>query len=301
MNDPVITIDGIEYTFVKKRTQAPVSIYKGPNTFLRIGLETDIAPEIAYHQKLATFNFPLPEIIAVGIHNGLSYFIETSFGEQHLGQVFRVNTQQGLVTDADFTILVEIVEKFARAQLSTARTGTFEVEQFRTIIKLNDLLEELPELRESTLSAMEQIETRIAKLPVVLTHGDFNPYNIFKDGVIDWERGSDAPLGYDLTNCVVQVCFFPVDGDYEFTAGNRYTKTQIERYRAMVDTVCTAVGVEHISQYRNDFILCRSIWSVVRMQAWPKLQAWRNEQYKVLLKAYHEQGDLTEILRTFPY
>lgn len=301
MHAPAITIEGVEYTFVKKRSQAPVAIYKGPDTFLRIGPDAYIAPEILYHQKLARFGFPLPEIVSVGTHDGQSYFTETSFGEQHLGEIFRANTINGIVADADFNLLIEIVKKFATAQLGTARTGTFDAEQFRTLIKLNDLLEELPELRESTVSAVEKVEKRIAALPVVLTHGDFNPYNIFSNGVIDWERGSDAPLGYDLTNCVIQVCFFPVDGDYEFTAGNRYTQAQIERYRMMVDSVCATAGVERISTYRNDFILCRSIWSVVRMHAWPKLQAWRNGQYKVLLKAYHENADLTEILRTFPY
>jgi Phosphotransferase enzyme family len=146
---------------------------------------------------------------------------------------------------------------------------------------------------------MARIENRIQSLPSVLTHGDFNPFNILEGGVIDWERGSYTPLGYDLTSNITQTFFFPLGGDFEYTASYRYSHEQIAEYWKRLDAICTEAGLAPISDYRNDFIFCRCVWSVVRMDRWPKIQAWRNELHKKLLAAYLQGDDLSEFLRIY--
>lgn len=289
-------IEGEEYTFVKVRNHMPISIYKGKDSYLRIGPRDLIRQEINYHKNLLGFGFPIPKILNEGEHLDLYYFTESSLGDEHLGQIFRANCTDSVVSDNDFSKLLNVVKIFTEAQIKTVGTQPFTFADFRELIKVIILLEELPTLNQDTLVALARVEDHIKILPAVLTHGDFNPYNIFEKGVIDWERGSYAPIGHDLVDNIAQTFFFPLNGDYEYTAGYRYSEKQINTYYEQIDAICTNAGIPQISDFRNDFILCRSIWSVVRMDRWPKIQKWRYEQYKALLKAYLNGDDLTQFL-----
>lgn len=296
MEAPVLTIEGEAYVFVKTRNHMPISIYKGKESYLRIGPKELIQQEIGYHKSLLEFGFPIPKIISEGEYLDSHYFTETSFGDAHFGQIFRSNCIDLMVLDSDFSKLLNVVKIFTHAQLQTANVQPFAFETFRELIHTDTLIKELPRLQVETREAMRRIENHTKDLPSVLTHGDFNPFNIFEKGVIDWESGSYAPMGYDLVTNISQTFFFPLGGDYEFTAACRYTEKQIDTYWQQLDTICADAGIPPISDYRNDFILCRSIWSVVRMDRWPKIQAWRYQQFEALIKTYLSGGDLTKFL-----
>ncbi len=296
METPTLVIDGKEYTFVKTRNQMPISIYKGPNCYLRIGPKELIQQELNYHKSLLEFGFPIPELIDEGEYLDSQYFIESSFGEMHLGQVFRAHCVSNTVSDTDFSKLLNVVKKFTEAQLKTIGRVPFSFNDFWELIKIDVLQRELPELTKRTLEAKAKAQEHLSLLPTVLTHGDFNPYNIFEEGVIDWERGSNAPVGYDLSTNIFQIFFFPLAGDYEFIAGCRYSPRQIETYWEEMNVSCASAGISRISDFANDFIFCRSVWSVVRMERWPKIQEWRYRQYEALLNAYLEGNDLTKFL-----
>ncbi|MBX9906282.1 aminoglycoside phosphotransferase family protein [Patescibacteria group bacterium] len=299
MNNSTLIINGEEYTFVKVRSHMPISIYKGTDTYLRIGPKNLIEQEINYHKNLLKFGFPIPEILHEGTYEDLCYFTESSFGDEHLGQIFGSNAINSIVSDDDFSKLLNVVKIFAQAQIKTIGTQAFIFKDFKELIKLDVLLEELPLLGKDTLKALEKVEDRITQLPSALTHGDFNPYNIFEKGVIDWERGSYSPLGYDLVTNISQTFFFPLGGDYEYSARYRYSSKQVEEYWQAIDEVCTEAGIHSISEYRNDFIFCRSVWSAVRMHQWPKIQEWRYRQYEALLGIYLNDGDLTYFLSDY--
>ncbi len=296
MEIPLLTIEGNEYVFVKTRNHAPISIYKGQECYLRIGPKELIQQEINYHKSLAAFGFPIPKILSEGKYFELYYFTESSFGDAHLGQIFRLNCIDSIVSDTDFSKLLSVVKIFAEAQIKTAGIQPFIFTNFTELIKVDTLLKELPLLNQKTRDAVTRVEDRIKDLPSVLTHADFNPYNIFERGVIDWERGSYAPMGYDLVTNISQTFFFPLGGDYEFTAACRYSEEQIARYWEEMNRCCTPVGIPKISDYINDFIFCRSVWSVVSMEKWPKIQNWRYNQYESLLNVYLKGGNLTKFL-----
>ncbi len=297
MEKPELVIGGKEYHFVRKRNKVPVSVYKGADSYLRIGPADCISREVAFHKELSQFGFPIAEILEEGTFESLSYFIERSLGEKHFGQVFKSDIlKNGNVQDPDFGELLDLVTKYATAQLKSASLQTFDKESFEKLIHYDLILEEKPELREKTMEAMRRIEERIIKLSMVLSHGDFNPHNILAGGVIDWERGRLAPAGYDLATCVSQIFFFPFDGDFEYTGGYRYSKEQVRNYWKEMDAMYAGAHFPKISGYANDFIFCRSIWSATRMDDLPKLQKWRYDQYEKLLDAYLKGDDLTEVL-----
>jgi len=154
-------------------------------------------------------------------------------------------------------ILLILIKKYAEAQLNTVTSKKFMKNEFRSMINYETVIKEIPRLDKKITEAMQRVESHIAVLPIVLTHGDFNPHNILENGVIDWERASYAPLGYDLATNISHIFFFPLN---------------------------------------NDFIFCRAIWSVVRMDRWPKIQQWRYSQYEMILDQYLKGNNLTEFL-----
>ena len=299
MKDRSLIIEGDTYTLVKVRNHAPISIYKGKDSFLRIGPEDLIQQEVDYHMNLVRYGFPVPNIISRGTHLGLHYYIESSIGEEHLGQTFARNSVDSLVSNSNFALLLDVVKKFAQAQINTTGAQTYQFSDFTNLIQVDTILAELPVLAPDTMKAVSLVEKNVTSLPAVLTHGDFNPYNLFEDGVIDWERGSFAPFGYDLITNIVQSFFFPLGNDYEFSALYRFSKDQVGEYWRQLDLVCAEHGVDTLSQRRNDFIFCRSIWSVVRMEKWPRIQAWRYKLYKSLLQSYLRDEDLTQFLLNY--
>jgi hypothetical protein len=297
MNGTELIIDGKKYQYIKTRNQEPVSVYKGDGCFLRIGPKKIIQEEIDFHKNLLRLGFPIAELLQSGEHEGLFYFTEVSLGENSLSSIFKENfSNDRIVSDNDFEILLNITRKYLEAELRTVSQKVFEVGKFEKMIHLDFILEELPLLKDKTSEAMKKAEENISRLPIVLSHGDFNPYNIFPKGVIDWERAGEAPLGYDITTNISQFLFFPVSGDFERIANYNFSNEQISKYWAEIDKICISKGFPKISDYFNDFLFTRCIWSVVRMHKTPKLQKWRNVQYEKLLDVYLNGGNVAEFL-----
>lgn len=278
----------------------PVSVYAGADSYLRIGPQECISKEVAYHKKLAACGFPVARILEEGEFESEYYFVESSLGDKHFSQIFKATlSDDGGVSDSDFVALVALVKKYAEAQLKGVTSETFSAEEFEKVILYNSILDEKPALREKTIAAMKKVEARIGTLPLVLSHGDFNPSNILEGGVIDWERGRALSLGYDLTTCISQIFFFPLSGDFEFTGVYRYSREQVTTYWEAIDALYLKHGFPKISEYKNDFIICRSMWSAARMDDVPKIQKWRYDQYEKLLDAYLRGDDCMEFLYTY--
>ena len=117
MENPVLMIGDEKYTFMKVRSHMPISIYKGKDSYLRIGPKGLIQQEIKYHKNLLGFGFPVPKILSEGEYLDLYYFTESSFGDEHLGQIFRVNCINFLVSDTDFSKLLNVVKIFTQAHI----------------------------------------------------------------------------------------------------------------------------------------------------------------------------------------
>lgn len=297
MPEPELIIDGKKYIYIKTRNHEPVSVYKGDGCFLRIGPKEIIQEEIDFHKNLLKLDFPIAESLQSGEHEGSFYFIESSLGNNNLSNIFKEGlSRDHIVSDHDFEVFLNITKKYLEAELRTVGSKVFEVDKFEKMIHLDFIIEELPLLKEKTLESMKKAEENINRLPIVLSHGDFNPYNIFPNGVIDWERAGEAPLGYDITTNISQFLFFPISGDFEHIASYNFSIAQIDKYFIEMDRISVSKGFPKISQYLNDFLFTRCVWSVVRMDRTPKLQKWRNEQYEKIIDVYINGGNVTNFL-----
>lgn len=292
-----LIIGGKLYSFVKTRAYAPVSVYRHENEFLRIGPENILTKEIALSKKLLEFGFPIPQILSEGEKNGQYYFTETSLGDTLLGDIFWKDAREkGFVSDENFQKLLVLIEKFTRAQMKTAESGN-AFESFYLGIHVEYIIEELPHLEEKITAGFEKLKARTALLPIVMTHGDFNPYNLFEAGVIDFESMFEAPVGYDIICAIYHTFLFPNGIDFESARRYEFSADQIAKYIALVDKISVENNVPKVSDFSADFIFARMIWSAVRMHRMPKVQQWRYEKLEKILDSYlSENGDVVKTL-----
>lgn len=282
-----IIINGEIYSHVKTREYEPVSIYRNKDSFLRIGPKDLVFSELNLHKKLIQFDFPVPKIIAEGEIDGRYYYIETSLGEHLLGDIFWKDYKESasVVSESNVKKLVYITGQFARAQIKTGNHNN-SLESFYYGAHVDYMIEELPFLKERILEAFEKVKTRISSLPSVLTHGDLNVYNIFEKGIIDFGSSFESPIGYDLVSNIFQTYFFPKNGDFESIRRYEFSEEQISDYFFEMDAIYAENNLPKLSEYANDFLFTRAIWSAVRMEKYPKLQAWRYEKFEKMLNAY---------------
>lgn len=227
-------------------------------------------------------HYPIPKLLDSGKVGYRYYFLERSLGEVPLGDLFAADWKaHGEISESHFLELLKVAESFGNAQIETRTDGNKR--ELSSGIYLEVLCDELPEHAQKVRARFDAVFERLAQFPYVLSHGDFNPRNLFSEGAIDLEHSFQAPFGYDLVTALVHIELHPEKGDYEFFAKYRYSDEQKKRYLASLDKIAARFQLPPISTYADDFAFLRAIWSTVRMYEWPKLQKWR---YEYLVRRY---------------
>jgi hypothetical protein len=291
MDNEDIVLKGKSFTFVKSRHLLPVSVYKGEDSYLRVGPKEILGPELELHRNLLRYGFPVPEIIEHGELNNEFYYLEASLGENHFGEIFREDCMEhGKISDENFSRFLEISKKFAKAQLKTELEPNEE--GFYIGIHVDSILEELPDIKDDIVRAFKKAVQNTRDLPWVLTHGDFNPFNIFTKGVIDFGSSFHAPAGYDIISCMYHTQNFPVAGDYEVNVTRRYdfSEEQVKNYLVEMDRIYADAKAPMPTRFIEDVKICRMIWSAARIHKYPKLQKWRYDRLRNMVGDYLKGG-----------
>ncbi len=222
--------------------------------------------------------FPVPRLLATGTHEGQSYFTETVMGEMRLGDVFASDYEWNAISAKHFQEFLAIVRRYAEAQLK-APPPPANLRGFKPAIHIRTLCRELPEYAARIEARFSEITKRLSVFPTVLSHGDFNPQNLFANGIIDLEHAFQGPWGYDIATALVHINQFPDSKEYEYFARYRFSDAQHAEYLAVFDALAVRNNLPKISDYLHDFEFCRAVWSSVRMAEHPKLQKWRYELF----------------------
>lgn len=293
MKKQTIKINNKIFEHIKTREYMPVSIYKNKDVFLKIGAKDLIQKELRTQKNLFGFGFPVAEVIQEGVSGENNYYyIEKSLGNDLFSHIFSKEYENtGIVSENSFGDLLSLVEKFSIAQIKTGEKDQFP-ENFYLGMSVNYMLEELPELKGDFIKAFKKTGERFSVFPFVITHGDFNPHNLFKNGVIDFEKTFFAPAGYDLVVNIFHVFLFPEKGDFEMLRKYEFSREQIEHYLAFVDKIYTENKLPKPSEFINEFMFCRLMWSAARMHKFPKIQKWRYDLLKKVLNDYLNDRDI---------
>jgi Phosphotransferase enzyme family len=287
--EPIVTLAGETFSLVTVQRGTTTAVYRSARYYLRLGERAQIQRDISFHKQMAAYGFPVARIVLQGAYRDFGYFIEESLGEKHFGELFAEDVMQyGKISDRSFGRFLHITQVFAQAQLKTRAERSTPT--FAHNIHLAALLEELPQDAARIQARFAQAMERLIAFPCVLTHGDFNPHNLYPAGVIDLEASFYGPAGYDLATNIVHINNYPTSSDYEFFQGYYFTEEQQRQYCNTVDALYTGQGLAPLSAYLEDFAFCRAVWLAVRMGPWPKIQQFRYDLLRQKFLLY-DQGE----------
>lgn len=274
-----IELEGTTFEFVKGQRDGNSAVYKSTDSYLRIGLAAKIHSDLALHKRVESAGFPVARLITEGELNGRSYFVESSVGDKTLSAAFAEETElTGTISKESFYQFLSITDQFARAQLRT-QTPDRNFEGFADGVHLDILCQELPEHAEKIQSRFREIQERTTKLPFVISHGDFNPHNLYPRGAIDLEDSYHAPFGHDLIGGIVSIDYFPDSQEFEYFAKYRFSEEQRTQYFTLLDEICDEHNLPRLSDFQSDFEFTRATWLLVRMHKWPKIQKFRYDKF----------------------
>ncbi len=270
-----IAINGEIYEHVDVQRGELSSIYKGVDVFLRIGEQEKIAKDLAFHKEMEKLGFPVPKLLNEGEYAGMSYFIEQSLGEKCYGIIFKEETEQfGKIQDRTFAQFTESCMRLAKVQLDTA-TKQQDWAQFEKGIHLDVICQELPNLKKNITNKVKLIENNLSQFPFAMSHGDFTPFNIYPEGIIDFEDAFMAPCLYDSVAMMEILNWFPEPGDYEFYQLFQYSPEQKQSYMNRLDDIYKQHNLPAPSEFLSDIDLVKGIWFTVNISRLPKLQKFR--------------------------
>ncbi len=274
-----IELGGTEFAFVKGQRDGNSAVYKSTDSYLRIGESHKIHSDLALHKRMESAGFPVAKLIAEGELDGKAYFIESSVGEKTLSTTFAEEVETtGVISEESFNQFLSITDQFARAQLHTL-TSERDYEEFADGIHLNILCQELPDYAERIQARFKELQERTSELPFVISHGDYNPHNLYPGGVIDLEDSYHAPFGHDLIGGIVSIDYFPDSREFEYFAKYRFSEEQKKKYCDLLDEICNKQGIPRLSDFQSDFEFTRAVWLLVRMHKWPKIQRFRYNKF----------------------
>jgi Phosphotransferase enzyme family len=245
---------------------------------------------------LLAHGFPVAKILYDGCLLGQYYYAEESLGTVHLGKIFSADCSvDGQISANNFEIFKSLISQYANVQFKISGISVAESPDFATGVHIDILFYESPHLREITLAAFSQAQKRLAPFPLVFSQGDCNPHNLFPGGIIDFDMGFVAPFGYDLLTALYHTYAFPNQGIAEYSRGYLFSEDQYTACLVMLDQISVDSALPRISEYIQDFLIGRIIWSVVNMQDTPRLQKWRFNKYETIVNLYLKGWDFMSI------
>ena len=280
MEDTVV-IEGQTFSLVRVQRGGDTAVYRGDGVYLRLGNPVKIKESLARHQQMLRSGFPVAEVKSEGEFGDQYYFIEDSLGDQRFGgEIFNQEVVgSGQISDETFARFLEITKRYAEAQIATT-TNEKNIPEFAEGIHLGVMCDELPGLADALQARFKQATDRLADFPFAFTHGDFNPHNLYPNGVIDFEDSFQGPIGYDIVTNLFHPENFAVGSEYEYVSGYQFTEDQKQLYRDTFDSLYVEHNLPAISKVWEDLAFCRALWSASNMQAWPHLQRFRYDLIK---------------------
>lgn len=257
-----ISVEGKNFAYVKNRLiGGQVFASQDKTEYLRTANAAEIAGEVNLTKDLYERGFPVPEVVATGtLENGTAYYIEKSIGERVFGEIFMDETKaEGRVSDETFDAFLQVIRKYCEAQFSPKNFVPHEVDALAGITALANVMRNnppSPEMSAMFSEAYERASKRVAALPWGYVQADLNAFNILREGVIDFELAGFGPVGYDAITNVHFGRMWPKE-----RVAYVFSDDQVAKYIAEIDKVAQEKGLPAMSEYENDFLVLKAIWS----------------------------------------
>lgn len=257
-----IDIDGKTFSYIKNRLIGGQVFGNQDRTeYLRTSNAAEIAGEVNLTKDLYERGFPVPEVVATGtLEDGTAYYRERSIGERVFGEIFMEETKaEGRVSNETFDAFLRVIRQYGEAQFSTKNFVPRDTDSLAGITALVNVMRNNPpssEMHAMFIAAYEKASKRVAALPWGYVQADLNAFNILRNGMIDFELAGFGPIGYDVLTNVHFGRMWPKE-----RVAYIFSDDQVAKYIAEVDRVAEEKSLPAISEYENDFLVLKAIWS----------------------------------------
>lgn len=283
-----IEINSDIFTLVKIQREGVSAIYRSSDgkRILRIGDTEKITKDLNNHKTLSLKNYSVAKILKEGQNGDLKYYLEESLGDHLFGEIFKKEyLENGEVSNESFNLLIDESKKLLQAQINDSSMEQ-NWESLFLGVHVDWIVEELPEYGDKILEKFESCKERLRKLPFVFSHGDYNPYNVFPNGIIDFEDGFFAPIVFDVFSLIVYAKHFPTKEriQLEINGAYEYSEAQKKSYIEEMDKILGLNGLPRSETFLGDIFFLKEIWLTLRMHKWPEMQKYRYKIFIDLLK-----------------
>jgi|GEM_PF-823382 len=257
-----ILVEGKTFTYIKNRLIGGQGFVSQDGTeYLRTANAAEIAEEVNLTKDLFERGFPVPEVVSTGmLENGTAYYIEKSIGERVFGDIFMDETKaEGCVRDATFDAFLAVMKKYCKAQFDQKNFVPQDMEALAGIVAFENVMRNNPPSPEESsafFEAYERVSKRVAALPWGYVQADLNAFNVLHGGVIDFELAGFGPVGYDAITGVHFGRMWPKE-----RVAYVFSDDQVAMYIAEIDKVAQENGLPSMSEFENDFLVLKVIWS----------------------------------------
>jgi hypothetical protein len=263
-----IFVRGKTFRYIKDRLNGGKVFVNQDNTeYLRTADPAESAGEVCLANELRERGFPVPELLATGmLEDGTAYYVERSVGDRIFGDVFREETRsQGRVSDASFDDFVGVIKRYCAAQFDPNNITRADKAALGRLTEIENVMRNNPPSRGTEkmfAEAHDKACRKVMSLPWGYVQYDFNPFNVLRGGVIDFEFAGLGPVGYDAVTGVHFGRMWP-----RRRVAYVLTTDQIESYLTAVDEIAIAKGVPAVSSHANDFLVLKAIWATSKEKA----------------------------------
>ena len=256
-----IELGGEKFYHLKNRLMGgAVYANKDGSLYARAGTESEVRGEMNLSKELESRHFPVPKVLN---HGSLSptffYYVEESVGQNVFGRIFMDHHQEDTyVSDEDFDAFLKIIKRYAESQFNQENYVSHNPDSLDQVIELANVLRNNPpteDIKDDFYNAYERASKRVQMLPWGFIQADLNAFNILPNGIIDFELAYFGPIGYDIITCLFFGFFWPQE-----RIAYLFTDKQIKQYLTEIDTVALAYKLPKVSDFREDFLVLKSIW-----------------------------------------
>lgn len=259
-------LNGTTFEIIKPTRLREGMVLKAGDIFARVGEKSITLEEQIHTESLYKRGFPVSEVLESGdLPNGQWYFTEKSLGTKTFHQSFAEEYQRdGAISDSTFASYLSVVKDYTTAQAKVQNRTTTSVKEFlQSCIPNARVLQNycyFGHSAEKYQKVMAKVAKNLAGVEMGILQYDFNPFNVLKNGIIDFELVGYGPLGYDGLMSARWGGGWFTDYPSRYPMLYRLSGSQIDQSDALIDEIASATGSPKPTNYLQEFLVIKCAW-----------------------------------------
>jgi len=237
--------------------------------------------EFDLQKKFLSYNFQVPEIIFSQEKWKYFFYVEKSLWNEVL---WKQILKKSITYKEWYKYLYNVLENFLKSQKLTINND-WNLKNIISQLYMDNFKKEVLKLKIIKSDFIDRLYNKIYNELInnkyfVLTHGDFNSWNIFKKGFIDVEDSYNWIMWYDFISLITHQYWFPLEWErrINFSFFTSDIKKMIRLYNDIFNT--------NIEKQFNLLFILRWIWACSWMEDFPEEQEFRFKRFKKYAEKY---------------